>query len=80
MVIILKNYARLESGYREKVLKIYSWVCGRCFREFVYFNLREFIVYYIDYDYINNSEDGSNWELLCFYCYDYEYSKYIEAD
>lgn len=28
MAIIPKNYARLESGYREKALKIYPWVCG----------------------------------------------------
>ncbi len=35
MAIIPKNYARLESGYREKALKIYPWVCGRCSREFV---------------------------------------------
>lgn len=41
MAIIPKNYARLESGYREKALKIYPWVCGRCSREFVYSNLRE---------------------------------------
>ncbi|MDY4179475.1 MAG: HNH endonuclease, partial [Escherichia coli] len=25
MAIIPKNYARLESGYREKALKIYPW-------------------------------------------------------
>lgn len=35
MAIIPKNYARLESGYREKALKIYLWVCGRCSRELV---------------------------------------------
>ncbi|MGS6320839.1 HNH endonuclease, partial [Enterobacter hormaechei] len=28
MALIPKNYARLESGYREKALKIYPWVCG----------------------------------------------------
>ena len=39
MALIPKNYARLESGYREKALKIYPWVCGRCAREFVYSNL-----------------------------------------
>ncbi|HFN3762022.1 TPA: HNH endonuclease, partial [Enterobacter hormaechei] len=26
MALIPKNYARLESGYREKALKIYPWV------------------------------------------------------
>ncbi|XPE66649.1 YajD family HNH nuclease [Shigella flexneri] len=65
MAIIPKNYARLESGYREKALKIYPWVCGRCSREFVYSNLRELTVHHIDHDHTNNPEDGSNWELLC---------------
>lgn len=32
MAIIPKNYARLESGYREKALKLFPWVCGRCSR------------------------------------------------
>mgnify|MGYP002795405611 FL=1 len=80
MAIIPKNYARLESGYREKALKIYPWVCGRCSREFVYSNLRELTVHHIDHDYTNNPEDGSNWELLCLYCHDHEHSKYTEAD
>ncbi|MDU5500632.1 MAG: hypothetical protein E6099_06410 [Enterobacter sp.] len=31
MALIPKNYARLESGYREKALKIYPWVCGCLF-------------------------------------------------
>lgn len=26
MAIIPKNYARLESGYREKALKLFPWV------------------------------------------------------
>ena len=41
MAYIPKNYARLEVGYREKALKLFPWVCGRCSREFVYSNLRE---------------------------------------
>ena len=60
MALIPKNYARLESGYREKALKIYPWVCGRCSREFVYSNLRELTVHHIDHDHTNNPEDGSN--------------------
>ncbi len=80
MAIIPKNYARLESGYREKALKIYPWVCGRCC-QFVYSNLRELTVHHIDHgDDTNNPEDGSNWELLCLYCHDHEHSKYTEAD
>lgn len=80
MALIPKNYTRLESGYREKALKIYPWVCGRCSREFVYSNLRELTVHHIDHDHTNNPEDGSNWELLCLYCHDHEHSKYTEAD
>lgn len=26
---------KLEEGYREKALKMYPWVCGRCAREFM---------------------------------------------
>lgn len=58
MAFIPKNYTRLESGYREKALKIYPWVCGRCSREFVYSNLRELTVHHIDHDHTNNPEDA----------------------
>ena len=47
MAYIPKNYARLEVGYREKALKLFPWVCGRCSREFVYSNLRELTVHHI---------------------------------
>lgn len=67
MAYIPKNYARLESGYREKALKIFPWVCGKCSREFVYSNLRELTVHHIDHDHSNNPEDGSNWEMLCLF-------------
>ncbi len=80
MAYIPKNYARLESGYREKALKLFPWVCGRCSREFVYSNLRELTVHHIDHDHSNNPEDGSNWEMLCLYCHDHEHSKYTDAD
>lgn len=46
MAYIPKNYARLEVGYREKALKLFPWVCGRCSREFVYSNLRELTVHH----------------------------------
>lgn len=80
MAYIPKNYARLEVGYREKALKLFPQVCGRCSREFVYSNLRELTVHHIDHDHSNNPEDGSNWEMLCLYCHDHEHSKYTEAD
>ncbi|GAL09320.1 putative cytoplasmic protein [Vibrio astriarenae] len=54
-------YARQEQGYREKALKLYPWVCGKCAQEFVYSNLRELTVHHVDHDHTNNPEDGSNW-------------------
>ena len=33
------HYKQQEKGYRDRALKLYPWVCGRCAREFVYSNL-----------------------------------------
>jgi hypothetical protein len=71
--------ARGES-YRERALKIYPWICGRCAREFTRANLRELTVHHRDHNHDNNPPDGSNWELLCIYCHDNEHQKQIEAD
>lgn len=80
MAYIPSNYKRLESDYRDKALKLFPWVCGKCAREFEYSNLRELTVHHIDHDHSNNPEDGSNWELLCIYCHDHEHDKYTQAD
>lgn len=48
MAIIPKNYASLEQGYRDKALKLFPWVCGRCAREFQYSNLRELTVHHME--------------------------------
>jgi 5-methylcytosine-specific restriction endonuclease McrA len=74
----MQAYQQQEQGYREKALKMYPWVCGRCAREFEYSNLRELTVHHIDHDHNNNPEDGSNWELLCIYCHDNEHNKFYE--
>ena len=71
-------YQQQEQGYRDKALKMYPWVCGRCAREFVYSNLRELTVHHIDHNHGNNPSDGSNWELLCIYCHDNEHNKFHE--
>lgn len=71
--------ARAE-GYRERALKIYPWICGRCAREFTVTNLRELTVHHRDHNHDNNPADGSNWELLCIYCHDNEHQRQIEAD
>ncbi len=66
-------------GYREKALKIYPWICGRCAREFTHRNVRELTVHHRDHNHDNNPPDGSNWELLCLYCHDNEHQRQLEA-
>lgn len=67
-----------ERDYRERALKLYPWVCGRCGREFTRENLRELTVHHRDHDHDNNPEDGSNWELLCLYCHDNEHMRHVD--
>jgi len=67
-----------DKGYRERALKIYPWICGRCAREFTHSNLRELTVHHRDHNHDNNPPDGSNWELLCLYCHDNEHQKQLE--
>lgn len=74
------NYKQQEQGYRDRALKLFPWICGRCAREFVYSNIRELTVHHVDHDHTNNPQDGSNWELLCLYCHDNEHAKYTEHD
>jgi 5-methylcytosine-specific restriction endonuclease McrA len=67
-----------EKGYRERALKMYPWICGRCAREFTRANLPELTVHHRNHDHDFNPPDGSNWELLCVYCHDNEHSRYID--
>jgi len=62
-------------NYRERALKLYPWVCGRCGRDFNGKNLRELTVHHKDHNHDNNPPDGSNWELLCIYCHDNEHQR-----
>jgi 5-methylcytosine-specific restriction endonuclease McrA len=68
-----------EQGYRERALKIYPWICGRCAREFTHENLQQLTVHHRDHNHDNNPPDGSNWELLCLYCHDNEHSRYLDS-
>ncbi|HEY5790092.1 MAG TPA: YajD family HNH nuclease [Gammaproteobacteria bacterium] len=70
---------RREQDYRERALKLYPWVCGRCGREFTRANLQELTVHHRDHDHDHNPADGSNWELLCLYCHDNEHQRRTEA-
>jgi 5-methylcytosine-specific restriction endonuclease McrA len=69
-----------EKTYRERALKLFPHVCGRCGREFSGKRLRELTVHHKDHNHDNNPPDGSNWELLCIYCHDHEHSKYLDDD
>jgi 5-methylcytosine-specific restriction endonuclease McrA len=75
-----RSAAQRDAGYRERALKMYPWVCGRCAREFTRTNLRELTVHHRNHDHDYNPEDGSNWELLCIYCHDNEHSRYTDND
>ncbi|MDO3378843.1 YajD family HNH nuclease [Geoalkalibacter halelectricus] len=66
------------AGYREKALKLFPHVCGRCAREFEGKKLRELTVHHRDHNHDNNPPDGSNWELLCIYCHDHEHTRGIQ--
>ena len=68
-----------EMGYRDKALKMYPHVCGRCAREFAGKRLSELTVHHRDHNHDNNPPDGSNWELLCLYCHDHEHEKRAQA-
>jgi 5-methylcytosine-specific restriction endonuclease McrA len=74
-----KNRELREQDYRERALKLYPWICGRCTREFTRTNLQQLTVHHRDHNHDNNPSDGSNWELLCVYCHDNEHSRHLEA-
>ena len=73
------SYESREDGYRQRSLKMYPWVCGRCMREFDQSNVKELTVHHRDHNHDNNPEDGSNWELLCVFCHDNEHQRFVEV-
>ncbi len=77
----MKRYReQRENTYRERALKMFPWICGRCGREFSGKRLRELTVHHKDHNHDNNPPDGSNWELLCLYCHDNEHAREDVAD
>ena len=70
-----RHSSEREATYRERALKLYPWVCGRCAREFSGVRLRELTVHHKDHNHDNNPLDGSNWELLCVYCLENEHAR-----
>ena len=73
-----RHSAEREATYRERALKLFPWICGRCGREFSGARLRELTVHHKDHNHDNNPPDGSNWELLCLYCHDNEHSRVMD--
>ncbi len=69
-----KHQQEREKTYRERALKLFPHVCGRCGRELSGKKLKELTVHHKDHNHDNNPQDGSNWELLCIYCHDNEHS------
>ena len=74
-----RNREQRERDYRERALKLFPWICGRCAREFTRANVHELTVHHRDHDHDNNPPDGSNWELLCIYCHDNEHARHLDA-
>jgi hypothetical protein len=70
-----RHSSEREATYRERALKLYPWICGRCAREFSGVRLRELTVHHKDHNHDNNPLDGSNWELLCIYCHENEHAR-----
>lgn len=77
---VLREREKREKTYREKALKLFPWICGKCGREFSGKRLKELTVHHKDHNHDNNPPDGSNWELLCIYCHDNEHSRDQVAD
>jgi 5-methylcytosine-specific restriction endonuclease McrA len=74
-----RNQELRTAGYRDRALKLFPHVCGRCGREFSGKGLRDLTVHHKDHNHENNPLDGSNWELLCVYCHDKEHGRYSEG-
>jgi hypothetical protein len=68
-----------DAGYRERALKMYPWICGRCAREFDRCNVVQLQVHHRNHNHDDNPPDGSNWELLCVYCHENEHARQLEA-
>ena len=73
---VRRDQAAREKTYREQALGLFPHVCARCGREFAGKTLRELTVHHKDHNHDNNPPDGSNWELLCLYCHDYEHQNF----
>jgi 5-methylcytosine-specific restriction endonuclease McrA len=76
----IRGRQQREQGYRERALKLYPWICGRCGREFTRENLQQLTVHHRDHNHDHNPQDGSNWELLCLDCHDNEHARQLDGE
>ena len=76
---LTEDAANRRNGYRERALRLFPHICGRCGREFSGNRLSQLTVHHKDTNYKNNPPDGSNWELLCIYCHDNEHEVRTES-
>ncbi|MDP3283879.1 MAG: YajD family HNH nuclease [Desulfobacterales bacterium] len=77
---VRRNRDLREKTYRERALKLFPHVCGKCGREFSGKKLKDLTVHHRDHNHDNNPPDGGNWELLCLYCHDNEHSRHLDAE
>jgi 5-methylcytosine-specific restriction endonuclease McrA len=75
-----RNRGQRLTTYRDRALKIFPHICGRCGREFAGKRLSELTVHHKDHNHDNNPPDGTNWELLCLECHDKEHARYLEEE
>jgi 5-methylcytosine-specific restriction endonuclease McrA len=75
-----RNREQRLTTYRDRALKIFPHICGRCGREFAGKRLSELTVHHKDHNHDNNPPDGTNWELLCLECHDKEHARYLEEE
>jgi hypothetical protein len=75
-----KDQGKRSAMYRDRALKLFPHICGRCGREFQGKRLQELTVHHKDHDHENNPPDGSNWELLCVYCHEMEHRLDLEQE
>jgi len=74
-----REAALRAQGYRERALRILPHVCASCGRAFDGRRLKELTVHHKDHNHDNNPPDGSNWELLCLYCHEFEHEKGLSS-
>ena len=66
---------RRDHSFRSRALELFPPVCARCGRDFAGKTLHELTVHHKDHNHDHNPPDGSNWELLCFYCHENEHAR-----